>query len=54
MVNVLAIFLQNTKIYHHVVLKVCKNIFSQDSVFRRHYLTFGKTHAITGSRVVHD
>ena len=53
MVYVSTIFLQNIKIQYHVVLKVCKYFFSQDSVFLRHQLTFGKTPAITRSLVIH-
>ena len=53
MVYVSTIFLQNIKIQYHVVLKVSKYFFSQDSVFLRHQLTFGKTQAITGSLVIH-
>ena len=52
MVYVLTIFLKNIKIQYHVVLEVCKYFFSQDSVFLRHQLTFGKTPAITRSLVI--
>ena len=53
MVYVSTIFLQNVKIQYRVVLKVCKYFFSQDPVFLRHQLTFGKTRAVTGSLVIH-
>ena len=52
MVYVLTIFLQNVKIQYRVVLKVCKYFFSQDPVFLRHQLTFGKTRVVTGSLVI--
>ena len=53
MVNVLKMFLQNIKIYHHEVLTVCKYLFLQDLILPRHQLTFKKTQALTRSLVIH-